>query len=158
MDCVGFDAHDHEQCRVAALANAERICVQKNLQLTPLRRHVLELLLTGHRAQGAYELLDQLRKKGLAAQPPVVYRVLDFLVRHGFVHRIERLNAFIACARPGETHAPCFLISTNCAAIAEAPGRSTLNALDRAAGALGFTVSRAAIEAEGLCPDCEDRV
>jgi hypothetical protein len=58
-----------------------------------------------HRALGAYAVLDQLREAGFGSQPPVAYRALDFLVAHGFAHKIERLNAFVACAHPGESHA-----------------------------------------------------
>jgi Fur family zinc uptake transcriptional regulator len=50
---------------------------------------------------GAYEVLDGLREAGFGSQPPVAYRALDFLVANGFAHKIERLNAFIACAHPG---------------------------------------------------------
>ena len=103
---------------------------------------------------GAYEVLDHLRAEGLGSQPPVAYRALDFLVSHGFAHRIERLNAFIACSQPGERHAPCFLICRNCHSVAEARGRPALRAVRGAAKPLGFQVERVAIEAEGLCPAC----
>ena len=82
---------------------------------------------------GAYELLDVLRAEGLAAQPPTVYRALDFLVGHGFAHKIERLNAFVACAAPGERHAPAFLICTGCGAVAEMPSQGIARAV-RGAG------------------------
>lgn len=154
METVGFEHHDHTECQAQAIANAEEICAQKNLQLTPVRRRVLEILLDGHRAMGAYDVLDHLRQEGLGSQPPVAYRALDFLVSHGFAHRIERLNAFVACAHPGERHAPCFLICRTCSAVAEAPGRQAVRALKSAAAELGFSVDRVAIEAEGLCPAC----
>ena len=52
----------------------------------------------------AYSLLDQLRDKGLRA-PLQVYRALDKLVAFGMVHRLESLNAFVACRHPDcETH------------------------------------------------------
>ena len=75
---------------------------------TPVRRRALEILLKEHRALGAYEVLDGLREPGFGSQPPVAYRALEFLVTHGFAHRVERLNAFIACAHPGKAHAPAF--------------------------------------------------
>ena len=47
----------------------------------------------------AYTLLDQLRDDGFRA-PLQVYRALDSLMKGGFVHRLESLNAFVACAEP----------------------------------------------------------
>ncbi|MBS0123082.1 Fur family transcriptional regulator [Thetidibacter halocola] len=154
MTANGFHQHDHAACIETVLGTVEQACAEEGLQLTPVRRRTLELLLAEHRAMGAYEVLDRLRDEGLGSQPPVAYRALDFLTKHGFAHRIERLNAFIACAHPGERHAPCFLICRACNAVAEAPGRPVAEALRAAAAPLGFVTERVAIEAEGLCPAC----
>ncbi|MDA7425436.1 helix-turn-helix domain-containing protein [Thalassococcus lentus] len=154
MDPVGFESHDHDHCISTALTVAEAECREKGLQLTPVRKRVLELLLSRHKAMGAYDVLETLREEGLGSQPPVAYRALDFLVTHGFAHRIERLNAFIACAHPGERHAPSFLICRGCSAVAEAPGRPAARALRGAAEDMGFVLERVMIEAEGLCPEC----
>ncbi len=156
MEIKGFESHDHHHCIETALSTVEETCSTQGLQLTPIRRRVLEILLSEHRAMGAYEVLDHLSKEGRGSQPPVAYRALDFLVANGFAHRIERLNAFVACAAPGERHAPCFLICRSCSAVAETPGRRASQALRDSAGELGFVVERVAIEAEGLCPTCAE--
>ena len=119
MSDLDFHDHDHSACRATLLRAAEQRCRDKGLQLTPVRRRVLELLAEGHRAMGAYEVLDLLRAEGFGSQPPVAYRALDFLVSNGLAHKIERLNAFIACALPGSRHAPVFLICTGCGTVAE---------------------------------------
>lgn len=103
---------------------------------------------------GAYEVLDTLRKEGFGSQPPVAYRALEFLVRHGFVHRIERLNAFVACADPGQDHTPAFLICRACNVVAEVTSRGTAAAVQAAAVTVGFVPERVAVEAEGLFPSC----
>lgn len=154
MASPSFTHHNHSHCISDALASVEAECAERKLQLTPVRRRVLELLLSEHRALGAYDVLDHLRQEGLGTQPPVAYRALDFLVREGFAHRIERLNAFVACAHPGEHHSAAFLICTGCTAVAEAPGRPVADALGEGAAKLGFEIARVAIEAEGLCPAC----
>lgn len=151
-----FHAHDHAACAGDALARAEALCADSGARLTPVRRRVLEILLEEHRAMGAYELLDRLAQEGFGHQPPVAYRALDFLVDQGLAHRIRRLNAFAACAHPGEAHAPVFLICRQCQAVAEAPGREVRGALDGAAAGLGFAIERANIEALGLCPACRE--
>ncbi len=35
-----------------------------------------------------------------ADAPPTVYRALDFLMANGFVHKLESVNAFVACHHP----------------------------------------------------------
>ncbi|MBY5933753.1 transcriptional repressor [Tateyamaria omphalii] len=153
---MGFAKHNHSACMATALKAAEKRCASEGLRLTPVRRKVLELLLQEHRALGAYAILDLLRDAGFGSQPPVAYRALDFLAEHGFVHRIERLNAFVACAHPGEDHAPAFMICRLCDAVAEAPGASAKGMLGAAAREAGFHVERTVVEAEGVCPSCAD--
>ncbi len=156
MTTIGFEHHDHAACIDSSVAAVDARCQQAGLNLTPVRRRVLELLLQEHRALGAYDILDRLRAEGLGSQPPVAYRALDFLVTHGFAHKIERLNAFIACAHPGETHAPAFLICRACDAVAEAEGAR--GAVRAAAADAGFHVERTVVEALGLCPNCQQDV
>ena len=150
----GFAAHDHGDCIADGLARAERVCAAAGLRLTPLRRRVLEILLSAHRAMGAYEVLEQLTREGRAAQPPVAYRALDFLVAHGLAHKIERLNAFIACADSGHAHAPVFLICRRCGAVAEATWQPEAGQIGAAARAHDFAVDAVMAEAMGTCPNC----
>ena len=147
-----FMRHDHRTCVATALAAAEATCGDRGLQLTPIRRRVLEILLESHRALGAYDVLGRLQDEGRAAQPPVAYRALAFLTEHGYVHRIERLNAFVACARPGAAHEPAFLICRACKRIAEAAAPP----LPAATDAGGFRIEQTVVEAEGLCPRCQE--
>ncbi|PJE29191.1 Fur family transcriptional regulator, zinc uptake regulator [Pseudooceanicola antarcticus] len=154
METTGFARHDHGACiRDGVTAVAEH-CRAEGLQFTPVRRRVLELLLEGHRALGAYDILDRLREEGLGSQPPVAYRALDFLVKNGFAHKIERLNAFVACACPGESHMPAFLICRKCDKVAEAEADMREGKLAQSAAEAGFHIERAVVEAEGLCPNC----
>ncbi|MCW8842194.1 MAG: transcriptional repressor [Rhodobacteraceae bacterium] len=152
MHDLGFAQHDHAACVATALSTAEATCAAQKLQLTPTRRRVLEILLEEHRAMGAYDILAVLSSEGIGSQPPVVYRALDFLVSNGFAHKIEKRNAYLACAHPGEDHSPVFLICRACDTVAEA----TLPMADlrRAADETGFLIETTVIEIEGLCPDC----
>ena len=141
--------------RVAAtLAAAEAHCAARGLRLTPSRRRALEILASAGRALGAYEVLDHLEEGGFGAHPPVAYRALDFLVTHGLAHRLERRGAFVACAHPGEAHAPALLVCRLCDAVEEARAAPTRGALGVAARASGFRIETAIVEAEGVCPAC----
>jgi Fur family zinc uptake transcriptional regulator len=154
MTNTGFSPHDHTACIAQGVETAEAQCRDSGLNLTPVRRRVLEILLKEHRAMGAYDILDTLKAEGLGSQPPVAYRALDFLVTHGFAHRVERLNAFVACARAGDDHTPAFLICRACNIVVETDSSLPRKAIAGAARDLGFTVERAAVEAEGLCHAC----
>lgn len=154
MSAKEFSPHDHAACVAQTLEVTEAQCRAQKLQLTPVRRRVLEILLERHQAMGAYEVLDILSEEGLGSQPPVAYRALDFLVKHGFAHRIERLNAYTACAHPGHHHAPMFLICRNCRTVAESHLGGQGSDVQSAADSAGFAIERITIEAEGLCPAC----
>lgn len=156
-DPIGFEKHDHGTCISDGLSAAEAHCQAQGLRFTPVRRKTLEILLQEHRALGAYEMLDRLRDAGFGSQPPVAYRALDFLVANGFAHKIERLNAFIACAHPGASHSPAFMICRMCQSVAEAQSSPARGALGDAARATGFKIERTVVEAEGICPACADK-
>ena len=151
---TAFATHDHAGCARHVLDTAERAAAERGLRLTPVRRKVLEILLEEHRALGAYAVLDRLAEAGFGNQPPVAYRALDFLVEHGFAHRVQRLNAFAACMAPGQDHAPLFLICEGCGMVAEGDGSAVRAALAEAGQAAGFAVTRSTLEAVGLCPAC----
>ncbi|OAN44744.1 Fur family transcriptional regulator [Paramagnetospirillum marisnigri] len=149
--------HDHGACIRAALDAAEAECRRQGARLTLIRRRVLELVWSSHQPVGAYALLESLAREGWSAAPPTVYRALDFLLRHGLVHRIALLNAFVGCTHPGQPHAGAFLLCKVCGAAAELDDAPVVKAIAEAAAGLGFSVSRQTIEVEGVCPGCRDK-
>ncbi|GFE64699.1 ABC transporter ATP-binding protein [Litoreibacter roseus] len=137
------------------MARVEKHCAEKSLRLTKSRRRVLELLLSEHKALGAYDILAQLAAEGWNAQPPVAYRALDFLVKNGFAHKLERVNAYVACINPDADHLPSFMICRDCDAVAEARSPAHARAFKAAAEAAGFEIEKTVLEAQGLCPSCQ---
>lgn len=149
---AGFEKHDHGACVRQGITAAEAVCAERGLQFTPVRRRVLEILLESHEAMGAYDVLERLASEGMGDKPPVAYRALAFLTEHGFAHRIERLNAFVACAHPGAAHDPAFMICRGCGAVAEGEADGVLRSSAKAAG---FVIEQRVVEVEGLCPGCQ---
>src|SRR5215472_7706801 len=90
--------HDHHRCAADAITHAERVCKERAQKFTPIRRQVLQALLSSHRPLGAYEVIDELAKSMPRPAPITVYRALDFLMANSLVHRIESRNAYLACA------------------------------------------------------------
>jgi Fur family zinc uptake transcriptional regulator len=152
---VGFTTHDHNSCVRRALSQADEFCRENQLRFTKVRRRTLGILLESHAAMGAYEVLDRLKLEGLGSKPPIAYRALGFLLDNGFIHRIERLNAFVACSHPGASHHPAFLICTDCGSVAETSVSPNTDALSKTARQNGFQIRHTTLEAEGQCPDCQ---
>lgn len=151
---VGFEKHDHKMCVQTAIEIAEAKCSSSGLRFTPVRRKTLEILLEEHRAIGAYDLLQKLSEAGFGSQPPVAYRAIDFLVTNGFAHKVEKLNAFIACNRPGASHSPTFMICHTCQLVVEGISGQVSNMLGKSAEKIGFKVEKSVIEVEGICASC----
>jgi Fur family transcriptional regulator, zinc uptake regulator len=146
---------------VDLLDRAAALCARRGARLTELRRDVLGMILESEAPVGAYELLDRLRARRGGGAPPTVYRTLDFLLQQGFVHRLERLAAFVGCidvdgsAHGQVRHEPAqFLICRSCGRVTEIEDRDLALALMAAAKRVGFTVAGATVEAEGQCAEC----
>ncbi len=150
--------HDHAHCVRDALGAAKEFARRRELRFTPLRWRVLEIVLGSHKPMGAYEILRALGDRDTAREPapPTVYRALDFLLREGFVHRIDTLNAYAACFAPGRRHRMHFLLCKACGCVAEIEYRPLDRALQNAAAGMGFAVERETVEIAGLCAACAE--
>ena len=129
--------------------------------------NIMSALSEAQRPMTAYDLLDHLRPTGVAA-PLTVYRALEKLVASGQVHRIESLNAYMACSAedhhghahgtpPEGTSSPLFVgftICERCGAVAEFAGSPPTPWLSEAFGETNFQPRTAAIEVRGLCANC----
>jgi Fur family transcriptional regulator, zinc uptake regulator len=137
------------------VAHAQAVAAARGLSLTPLRRQVYTLIAASERPIGAYDLLAALEPQRGRVPPTTVYRVLDFLVEHGFVHRIESMNAFFACCDVDHPHQGQFLICEACGETVEIPGGELARQLAGSAPAQGFEVHRQVVELSGLCAACQ---
>jgi Fur family zinc uptake transcriptional regulator len=122
--------------------------------LTDTRRKVFELVIKAGQPVGAYRLLEAMQDKGTRVMPPTVYRALNFLQGKGLVHRIESLNAFIACTQHEHEHEGQFLICSDCGKTEDLADESVSEMLREKASAHGFTLTQQTIELRGLCKDC----
>ena len=151
-----FDSHDHGICFDDAIEQIENYFLKKNLQFTPLRRKVFDILMRDHKPLGAYEVLEALSEEGHSSSPPIAYRVLGFLIEHGFVHKIQSLNAFIACSHPNYSHSPAFVICRKCERVAEIDKKkSGVNFQNPSIE--NFIVEKTTVEMTGVCTTCSSK-
>ena len=149
------DPQHHVHDGNAFVVEVERACEARGLRLTPLRASALRLIADSGRPMKAYDLLDLMKQTHDAAAPPTVYRALDFLMANGFVHKLESVNAFVACHHPNSAqHSVPFLICDRCHSAVELEDRDVVAALDARAKALGFQPQAQTLEVHGLCARC----
>ena len=137
------------------VALAVSICEGRGVQMTELRRRVLELLWASGRPTGAYELIEAAtRTDSRPVGPPTVYRALEFLMAQGLVSRIESLNAYVPCVHPERDHDCLFFICSRCRASVELEDPRIGGLLAEDAAVLGFVATRRTVEVEGMCAQC----
>ena len=147
--------HDHDRCTADGISHAEQVCKARAQKFTPIRRQVLQALLSSHRPLGAYEVIDELAKAMPRPAPITVYRALDFLMENGLVHRIESRNAYLACAHDHDAAAMvAFLICDQCGSVGEIPANLVAQGVNAAARASGFAPKMSVVEIAGTCAHC----
>ena len=117
---------------------------------------VFEFLEAAGKPASAYDILDGLRGEGLRA-PLQVYRALSKLIESGTVHRIESLNAFVACKHQGcgGREVSIFMLCERCDSVTEAVDTDTATALASLCTARSFSGTRQMIEITGVCAACQ---
>jgi Fur family zinc uptake transcriptional regulator len=121
--------------------------------LSRVQERILALLAQATKPMSAYDLLALLREEGVNA-PPTVYRALDRLMRDGLAHRIESLNAFVACCEPDHAHLAGFMLCDTCGQAAEFHDHGLEHELAAMAERRGFALTRMMVELRGQCPAC----
>lgn len=121
-------------------------------------RKVYAALKAAGRPLTAYQLIDALRGEGMSA-PPTVYRALNRLMEAGLAHRIESVNAYVACAAVHAHVGPgagsvVFTVCDSCGRADEVVDNTLGADLSRYANAKDFTVDRATLELHGRCGAC----
>lgn len=144
----------HHHDATALISEVREKCTALGLRFTPLREKVLELIANASGPSKAYTLLEQLRTEHDSAAPPTVYRALEFLLEHGFVHKVESINAFVACPHPGGSHLAQFLVCDQCGTAIELEGEILPKLLTELAVAQQFSAERLVVEVHGRCINC----
>lgn len=133
-----------------ALKKAEFLGEKRGFKLTEPRRNALACLLAAEEPMKAYDLIE-----ALGVKPMTVYRALEFLSANGFVHRIESLNAYVACAESHCAHADSqYLVCDSCGGVSELHNHDIDKFIAGAIKKTGFSPSRKTLEIHGTCGAC----
>jgi len=140
------------------LAQAQRLCDNRGQRLTPVRARVLEILLSSDQPLGAYELLEQYKKRHPSgAQPMTIYRALHFLHSQGLVHHLNSRRQYVACDHSHTSGAFIqLLLCDQCGQTQELPLAPDLSkALQQGVTQQSFRLQQTELELHGLCAHCQ---
>lgn len=127
------------------------------MELSQNQKLVMDVLERQTAPLSAYMILEELRDDGLKA-PLQVYRALEKLMSFGMVHRLESLNAFIACSHMSceSTGATAFVICDKCEHVQEICDDSVSAFLSSLAEKTKMKTSKSSIELHGICDGCTE--
>ena len=99
-------------------------------------------------------MIDQLRDVAVLA-PQTVYRALGRLIAEGQAHRLESLNAFVACRHTHhDTGTAVFAICEKCGVVSEFDREDAVESLKGWAKSRQFKIAQMTLELRGLCSAC----
>ncbi len=129
--------------------------VHKSDTLTRNQDLVYKALGFANTPMSAYAILDQVREDGMRA-PLQVYRALEKLVELGMVHKLESLNAFIACSHPkcSSREVAAFEICDDCENVLEIADDRLNTVLHELADCHSFSPRKTVVEMRGICKAC----
>lgn len=132
----------------------EAHCAARGLRVTPQRLLVFKILQEAGKPLTAYEVLEKMDGVVSNPKPPTAYRALEFLEQNGFAHRIESLNAYVACDVDHLHEGSQFMICDACGGVEEIHLCHLPRGLQDKVATKGFTLNHWNVEVHGKCKGC----
>ncbi len=134
---------------------AREYCETKKHRFTLPRERVLSILKQAKIPMGAYQILEALSSSHEKVNPPTIYRAIEFWLKHGFIHRIESMNAFIVCCEHLQHDNFCIFICDGCQQVIELdmchlPAPMTNDIVKKQ-----LKITHASTEVHGKCRQCQ---
>ena len=131
-------------------------CIKNKKSLTPTRLLIIKTLYNHNIPQSAYELQNELNKDKLNINISTIYRVLEFWIKIGLLHKIASINKYFICSTPKEKHIHMLNYCTKCNKIYESCNKSMGLNFDRSIANLKLSMNKpASIEIPVLCASCK---
>ena len=149
---------NHKVCIENALKVAEKICSDRGIKFTPLRKNILKIIWESHVPIKAYSILEKLQNSNLdrinSAKPITLYRILDLFLDNKIIHKLESGNSFFGCSHPGENHNCYYMICKKCNKLEEWCNNNLLQDINNALDREYFIVDHITLEIFGTCRSC----
>jgi Fur family zinc uptake transcriptional regulator len=125
------------------------------LKITSLRKSVLFILWNTEKPLKAYEILDNLLEIKKNARPPTVYRVLDYFVDYGVIHKIESIQSYTLCREPEKHYSSeVLMVCNDCHQVNELYDGAMHALVQKLSQENHFQLGKSAIELRGICEKC----
>ncbi|APD50619.1 Fur family transcriptional regulator [Francisella hispaniensis] len=134
------------------IQTAKEFCEKNKYRFTKPREQVLETIFSQDTPLSAYDILEILSEKK-QINPPTVYRAIDFWSKHGFIHRVESISAYIACDIQHKHEGTQIIICNKCG-ITKEVNLINLNITDELREKESFLVTGWNFEVHGICASC----
>ena len=141
------------------LVNTENLlnhCLKRKKSLTPSRTLVIKTLAKYNKPATAYELRDKINNNGVVKiNISQVYRVLEFWIDLGLVHKISSINKFLLCTTPEEKHTHILNFCTVCERVIETCNKQMGLNLKKSTAKLNLAFNNTcSVEIPVICPKC----
>ena len=128
-------------------------CLDSGRSATPQRMTIIDALDSSGKNLSAYELLDLLNNKAQLFNISTIYRVLNFWIEMGIVHKIDSSNTYLICNDKHTNHFHVLLQCSNCKSVEESCQISTQFSSPESSK---FSIKDGqVIEFLGLCNNCK---
>ncbi len=131
-------------------------CLKHKKSLTLSRTLVIKTLSKHSKPKSAYDLQKEINKiEGTNLNISTIYRVLDFWMKLGLIHKIAAINKFLMCLSPNEKHTHMLNFCTICEKVVETcSDRMGLN-LKKSTQKLDLSFDNAhPVEIPVICSNC----
>lgn len=155
LEEAAFNGYNPGMSQTSLVKEVEAYCREHGIRFTDQRRMVLEIIAGSKKPMGAYDILAQMGKEVDNPKPTTVYRAIDFLKEHAFIHKIESLNAFVPCHAGHSHEGSQFMVCDDCGKVEEVHLCHLPKDLQKRIDDTGFKLSRWNTEIHGTCQSCQ---
>ncbi len=136
--------------------NLLNYCLKNKKSLTPSRTLVIKTLSKYKKPISAYELRDEINNKGdVNINISQIYRVLEFWIDLGLIHKISSINKFLLCITPEEKHTHMLNFCTVCEKVFETCNEQMGLNLKKSTAKLDLAFNNTcSVEIPVICPQC----
>ena len=131
-------------------------CLKNKKALTPSRTLIVKTLARHLKPRSAYELQEEINNnKETKINISTIYRVLDFWIKLGFVHKITSINKFLLCLKPEEKHTHMLNYCVHCESVIESCNEKMDLDFKKSTAKLDLSFNEThSIEIPVICPSC----
>ena len=136
--------------------NLLNYCLKNKKSLTPSRTLVIKTLSKHKKPISAYELRDEINNKGdVNINISQIYRVLEFWIDLGLIHKISSINKVLLCITPEEKHTHMLNFCTVCEKVFETCNEQMGLNLKKSTAKLDLAFNNTrSVEIPVICPQC----